>query len=81
MVSEMSRDLFHKAIAMSGNVYSPWAVSPIKDWTHRIGRKLGWNGDGGDKACFDILQKSSNDSIVKAQEAIITLEVNITNNF
>lgn len=75
MVSEMSNGLFHKAIAMSGTVYSPWAVSSVKDWTQRLSRKLGWNGDGGDKACLAILQNASADSITKAQESILTLEV------
>lgn len=75
MVSDMSKGLFHKAIAMSGTVYSPWAVSSVKDWTQRLSRKLGWNGDGGDKACLAILQNASADSITKAQESILTLEV------
>lgn len=59
---------------MSGSAYSPWAVSPVKDWTHRIAMKLGWNGEGGDKACFAVLQKASADSIAKFQEPSITLD-------
>lgn len=75
MVSEMSIGLFHKAIVMSGTVYSPWAVSPVKDWAQRLGRKLGWNGDGGEKACLAVLQNASSESITKSQESILTLEV------
>lgn len=75
MVSEMSNGLFHKAIAMSGTVHSPWAVSPVNDWTQRLSRKLGWNGDGGEKACLAVLQNASSESITKAQETILSLEV------
>lgn len=74
MVSNMSKGLFHKAIMMSGTIYSPWALSPVKDWTQRIAKKLGWNGDGGDKACLDILQRASHDSIIKVQESTMTVE-------
>lgn len=59
---------------MSGTAYSPWALSPVKDWTYRISKKLGWNGEGGDKACFAVLQSASAGSIAKAQEPSITLD-------
>lgn len=75
MVSEMSKDLFHKAIAMSGTVYAPWALTPVKDWTQRLSKKLGWNGDGDDKACLAIIQKASPESITKAQETLFGPEV------
>lgn len=74
MASNMSKGLFHKAILMSGNAYSPWAISPVKDWTYRLARKLGWNGDGGDRGCFDVIQRSSHDAIIKVQESTLTLE-------
>lgn len=79
MMSEMSNGLFHKAIVMSGTVYSPWAVSTVNDWPQRLARKLGWNGDGGDKACLAVIQNASSDSITKSQESILTLEVSIPN--
>lgn len=70
----MSEGLFHKAILMSGTAFSPWTISPIKDWSYRIARKLGWNGDGGDKTCLNILQRASHDAIMKVQEATLTLD-------
>lgn len=75
MVSEMSKDLFHKAIAMSGTVYAPWALTPVKDWTQRLSKKLGWNGDGDDKACLAVILKASPESITKAQETLFGPEV------
>lgn len=74
LISDMSKGLFHKAIMMSGTAYAPWALSPVKDWTQRIAKKLGWNGEGGDKACLNILQRAPNDAIIKVQESTLELE-------
>lgn len=59
---------------MLGTVYAPWAVTPVKDWTQRIAKKLGWNGEGGEKASLNVLQRASSDAIIKAQESLLTLE-------
>lgn len=71
----MSAGLFHKAIAMSGSVFNPWALTPIKDWSERLAKALGWNGEGGDKAIYELLQKTSAHSIAKVQDKLLTLEV------
>lgn len=78
MVSDMSKGLFHKVIMMSGTAYAPWALSPVNDWTYRIAKKLGWNGEGGDKACFDVIRGASYDHIIKVQESILTSVFSIT---
>lgn len=77
MVSEMSKDLFHKAIIMSGTVYAPWALSPVKDWTQRLSKKLGWNGEGDDKACLAVILNASAESVTKAQDNLLTPEVSL----
>lgn len=75
VVSEMSKGLFHKVILMSGTIYSPWAMRSISDWSHRLGRQLGWDGEGDDKACFKVIQSASPENIIRAQEKLLTLEV------
>lgn len=70
----MSKGLFHKAILMSGTATAPWAISPIKDWPQRLARKLGWNGDGGDDACLNVLHRAHSEAIIKAQEALLTTD-------
>lgn len=74
LISNLSKGLFHKAIMMSGTVYAPWAVTPINDWTQRIAKKLGWNGEGGDKACLNVLHRAAPDAIIKVQESLLSLE-------
>lgn len=73
MISNQSKDLFHKAILMSGNLYSQWAMTSV-NWTQRIAEKLGWDGDGGDKAVLHILQRASADAITKATADSVTDE-------
>lgn len=75
MVSETSKGLFHKAIAMSGTVFAPWAISPIDDWPQRLAKELGWNGEGGEKAILELLHKTDANAIVKASEKLVTSEV------
>lgn len=74
MVSDLSKGLFHKAIIMSGTIYMPWVVLPITDWPQRTARKLGWNGDGGEKGCLYFLQRSHSDSVTRAQYTTLTEE-------
>lgn len=74
LISDLSKGLFHKAIMMSGTVYAPWAITPVPDWSQRIAKKLGWNGEGGEKVCLNVLQRASPDAIIKVQESILTLE-------
>lgn len=74
LISDLSKGLFHKAFVMSGTAFVPWAISPVKDWTQRIAKKIGWNGEGGDKACLNVLQKASQNAIIKAQEEALTPE-------
>lgn len=74
MLSDLSKGLFHKAIMMSGNAIAPWVLLPVDDWTQRVAKKLGWNGQGGDKSCLSVLQRASPDDIIKAQDRIVTLE-------
>lgn len=74
MLSDRSKNLFHKAIMMSGNAYSQWALSSEDDRPQRLARKLGWNGEGGESACLAVLQRASTNAIIKMQEEITTLE-------
>lgn len=75
MLSNQSKNLFHKAIVMSGTAYAPWALSSNGgDWPQRLAKKLGWNGVGGESACLRILQKAKPRSIVQATEKLATID-------
>lgn len=75
LLSHQSKNLFHKAMVMSGSAYAPWSLSPDGgDWPQRLARELGWDGTGGEKACFRVLQKAKPYAIVKASEKLLTLQ-------
>lgn len=71
----MSRYLFHKAIAMSGNIHLSWVNPPI-NWTDCMARRLGWDGEGGDEACFEIMKNASLKELIHAQYDTLEQEVN-----
>lgn len=74
LLSNRSKDLFHKAILTSGSAFASWAISSDEQWPQKLAKKLGWNGEGGDAACLAVLQKASPKDIVKKQEEITTVE-------
>lgn len=75
MLSDQSKNLFHKAIMMSGTAFSPWSLSANgSDFSQRLAKKLGWNGEGGESACLRILEKASIHAIVRAQDRLLTKE-------
>lgn len=59
MISDQSKELFHKAILMSGCVFNKtWSLVPQKDFAQRLGKKLGWDGTGGDAKLLEVLEKA-----------------------
>lgn len=75
MLSEMSRGLFHKAILMSGSALTPWAKNPVKNLPERIAKGVGWTGEGGTVQMMKALRAARQESILKAQEVVLTKEV------
>lgn len=75
MLSHQSKNLFHKAIMMSGTAYTPWTLSRDGgDYPQRLAKELGWNGMGGELACLRILQEANAHSIVQATDKLMTIE-------
>lgn len=47
MMSNYSKGLFQKAVALSGTAYAPWAFWSQPTRPAELAEKLGWNGEGG----------------------------------
>jgi len=75
MISEMSRDLFHKAIVMSGTVLSNWSNVPKLNFGERLALRFGWDGEGGDSGLVNTLRQRTAEEIVEIQETVLTPEV------
>ncbi|XP_065360661.1 esterase B1 [Calliphora vicina] len=72
MLTEQCRDLFHKAICMSGCVLSPWAVTPQHNWPYRLAVAAGYTGDNNEKEIFEFLKSAKGSDIIKANEDLCT---------
>lgn len=73
MLSDMSKNLFKRAIALSGSAFNPWAFSPITDFAERLAKTLGFNGTCESELLEFLETKSSLDLIV-AQNQVLTDE-------
>lgn len=75
MISEQSKGLFHKAIVMSGCTFNKtWALAPQKDFAQRLGKKIGWDGTGGDSKLLEVLEAADPHELVQqsAPNTILT---------
>lgn len=68
MMSDMSKGLFDKAIVQSGSALAPWCNVPRNNWSERIGKKLGWNGEGGALKLVEFLRNVEVEELILAQE-------------
>lgn len=75
MISEQSRGLFHRSIVMSGcALNSCFALISRKDFAQRLGKALGWDGNGGDKALLKLLETVDAEKIVDASQTLLTTD-------
>lgn len=59
LISDQSKGLFQKAILMSGCAFNKtWSLAPPRDFAKRLGKKLGWDGTGGEKKLLEVLESA-----------------------
>lgn len=68
MISDLSRGLFDKAIIQSGSALASWCNVPRNNWSERIAKKLGWDGNGGAPALVEFLRNVDVEKLILAQE-------------
>lgn len=75
LVSDYSKGLFDRAIVQSGSVLNAWANRPRdSDLDERLARNIGWNGQGGKKAMWDLILSTDTETLVKNHPAPSELE-------
>lgn len=67
MISNHSRNLFHKAIVMSGCALNNWSLLKMHDMPKRLAIALGWDGNGGDLDVLEYLRSADPKRIVAEQ--------------
>lgn len=72
MISDLSKGLFQRAIVMSGCSLNNWSTVPRRQFSQRLAKALGWNGQGGDQAALEVLMLAAPEDIVDKQGALLT---------
>lgn len=74
MMSDLAKDLFHKAILMSGCGLNNWSIMADANSYKELAALLGWDETEGDEKAFEILQNADPADIAKLQMVLTTSE-------
>lgn len=74
MMTDLAKDLFHKAILMSGCGLNNWSIVGDKTSYLKLASLLGWDEMGGDEKALEILQNADPADIAKLQMVLTTSE-------
>lgn len=74
MLSEQSKGLFNRAIAMSGVSFNKvWSFTPPLNWAERLARHLGFRGRG-EKEILEFLEATEAADLVIGESQLLTRE-------
>lgn len=74
MLTEQTRNLFHKAVLMSGSALSPWSLTPKLNWAYRLAQATGYTGEDNDREILKHLRHCKASNMLRYAEDIITME-------
>ncbi|XP_055604380.1 uncharacterized protein LOC129752629 [Uranotaenia lowii] len=72
LISDACKDLFQRAIVMSGSIYGSWALTQQRNWVEKLAKALGWEGQGGESDALKYLQTAKPEDIVEHQEKLLS---------
>lgn len=72
LLTEQTKNLFHKAILMSGTAFSPWACAGDRAYAYRLAKKLGYSEENNDEKILNYLRKMSGRSIATTNGQLLT---------
>ena len=74
-LSDISRNLFQKAIIMSGCALNTWSITPKRDWALRLAKALGYDGDDSEEGIIlEFLQNANPVKMIEVQNKLIRPE-------
>lgn len=68
MLTDQTKDLFHRAILMSGNALCPWANTESWKRTHRLAQLAGYTGENNEKKLYEYLQNASAGDLITVEQ-------------
>ncbi|XP_055704615.1 esterase B1-like [Phlebotomus papatasi] len=73
MMSPLCKNLFHKAVMMSGSAFYVRGFMPKLNWATRLARKLGWRGrDNEEASAFQFLRGIDVKTLKAHEEKLLT---------
>ncbi|KAG5677879.1 hypothetical protein PVAND_007596 [Polypedilum vanderplanki] len=73
-IVEASKNLFHRAIIMSGCALNMWALTPQRDWAMRLAKILGYEESEEEKNILEFLQNADPVKMTEVQKKLIRPE-------
>lgn len=74
MITDLAKDLFNKAITMSGCGLNNWSIVHDTNSYLRLATLLGWDETGGDEEALKVLENADPADIAKLQMVLMTAE-------
>nr|XP_019531286.2 esterase B1-like isoform X2 [Aedes albopictus] len=71
LISETSKELFKRAIIMSGSIYGSWTLSSQRNWVKKLAKAVGWSGDGSEKDALSYLRTVEPEDIINNQGKLV----------
>lgn len=72
--SQASKNLFHRAILMSGNAFCLWSVMPSNTLSLDLAKETDWDGNGGEKGAYSHLISVDPEVLTRASMNLLTKE-------
>ena len=73
-MTEQTRNLFHKAVVMSGCAMVSWANIPQLDWAYRLAKATGYKGENNDKDVYAFLKQLKPCGMFKVCDDLLTMD-------
>lgn len=74
LLAEASKNLFHRAILMSGNAFAPYTVMPPNTLTLDLAKATGWDGNDGEQGAYSHLISVDPNIIMQTSRTLLTKE-------
>lgn len=71
IISDASKNLFQRAIIMSGSSYCDWALSQQRNWPEKLAKAIGWDETGNESDALKFLQTAKPEDIINHQEKLL----------
>lgn len=73
-LTEKTKGLFHRVICMSGSAFAFWATPPVRNWSFRIAKDLGFKGEENELEILNFLRSVDSRKLAAAEDRAVSKE-------